>query len=127
MERATDEDDWQPTGVGSWEKTSGLSGPVDVELTLDPLRYGGCPILQTDLRTENGYIHVIGGSRPHRQGSRGRRLTPVERLLEALLAGEGGLGDDRFDGALVGERDREGDAVARLSRGTADLRRLASG
>jgi uncharacterized surface protein with fasciclin (FAS1) repeats len=52
---------WQPTGMGSWEKTEGLSGPVDVELTLDPLTYGGCPILQTDLRTENGYIHVIGG------------------------------------------------------------------
>jgi uncharacterized surface protein with fasciclin (FAS1) repeats len=52
---------WQPTGVGSWEKMSGLSGPVDVELTLDPLTYGGCPILQTDLRTTNGYIHVIGG------------------------------------------------------------------
>jgi len=52
---------WQPTGVGSWEKTEGLSGPVDVELTLDPLTYRGCPILQTDLRTENGYIHFIGG------------------------------------------------------------------
>jgi hypothetical protein len=52
---------WQPTGLGRWEKTSGLSGPVDVVLTLDPLTYGGCPILQTDLRTLNGYIHVIGG------------------------------------------------------------------
>jgi hypothetical protein len=47
--------------MGSWEKTERLSGPVDVELTLDPLTYGGCPILQTDLRTANGYIHVIGG------------------------------------------------------------------
>jgi hypothetical protein len=52
---------WQPTGVGRWENTSGPSGPVDVELTLAPLTYGGCPILQTDLRTTNGYIHVIGG------------------------------------------------------------------
>jgi uncharacterized surface protein with fasciclin (FAS1) repeats len=52
---------WQPTGVGSWEKTEGLSGPVDVELTLDPLTYGGCRILQPDLKTRNGYIHVIGG------------------------------------------------------------------
>jgi Fasciclin domain len=52
---------WQPTGVGSWEKTGGPSGPVDVQLTLDPLTYGGCPILQTDLRTRNGYIHIIGG------------------------------------------------------------------
>jgi hypothetical protein len=51
----------QPTGLGSWEKTSGPSGPVDVELTVDPLTYGGCPILQLDLRTANGYIHVIGG------------------------------------------------------------------
>jgi hypothetical protein len=34
---------------------------VDVELTRDPLTYGGCPILQTDLRAANGYIHVIGG------------------------------------------------------------------
>ncbi len=52
---------WQPTGRGTWENTTGPSGPVDVELTLDPLTYGGCPILQTDLRTANGYIHVIGG------------------------------------------------------------------
>jgi Fasciclin domain len=52
---------WQPTGLGTWENTTGPSGPVDVELTLDPLTYGGCPILQTDLRTVNGYVHVIGG------------------------------------------------------------------
>jgi uncharacterized surface protein with fasciclin (FAS1) repeats len=52
---------WRPTGIGTWEATDVLSGPVDVELTLDPLTYGGCPILQTDLRTSNGYIHVVGG------------------------------------------------------------------
>ena len=52
---------WQPTGIGKWENTTGPSGPVDVELTLDPLTYGGCPILETDLQTGNGYIHVIGG------------------------------------------------------------------
>lgn len=52
---------WQPTGTGTWENTAGASGPVDVRLTLDPLTYGGCPILQTDLRVANGYIHVIGG------------------------------------------------------------------
>jgi hypothetical protein len=52
---------WQPTGVGTWENTTGPSGPVDVELTLDPLTYGGCPILQKDLRASNGYIHVLGG------------------------------------------------------------------
>ena len=52
---------WQPVGVGKWENTTGPSGPVDVELTLEPLAYGGCPILQTDLRAANGYIHVVGG------------------------------------------------------------------
>lgn len=31
------------------------------ELTLDPLTYAGCPILQTDLVASNGYIHVIAG------------------------------------------------------------------
>jgi hypothetical protein len=30
-------------------------------LTLDPLTYAGCPILQTDLLAANGYIHVVGG------------------------------------------------------------------
>jgi hypothetical protein len=30
-------------------------------LTLDPLTYSGCPILQTDLLASNGYIHVVGG------------------------------------------------------------------
>jgi hypothetical protein len=39
--------------VGSWEG--------DVEMTVNPLTYGGQPILQTDLRVANGYIHVIGG------------------------------------------------------------------
>lgn len=33
----------------------------DAELTLDPLTYAGCPILQTDLKATNGYIHVIAG------------------------------------------------------------------
>ena len=37
--------------VGSWEG--------DVGMTVDPLTYGGQPILQTDLRVANGYIHVI--------------------------------------------------------------------
>jgi hypothetical protein len=31
------------------------------EMTLSPLTYSGCPILQTDLLASNGYIHVIGG------------------------------------------------------------------
>ena len=30
-------------------------------LTLDPLTFSGCPILQTDLLASNGYIHVVGG------------------------------------------------------------------
>ena len=37
--------------VGSWEG--------DIGMTVDPLTYGGQPILQTDLRVANGYIHVI--------------------------------------------------------------------
>jgi hypothetical protein len=32
-----------------------------LELALEPLQLGGCPILQTDLRAANGYIHVLGG------------------------------------------------------------------
>jgi Fasciclin domain len=36
--------------VGSWEG--------NVEMTVDPLTYGGQPILQTDLQVANGYIHV---------------------------------------------------------------------
>jgi uncharacterized surface protein with fasciclin (FAS1) repeats len=39
--------------AGSWEG--------DVQMTLDPLTYGGQPILQTDLRVANGIIHVIDG------------------------------------------------------------------
>jgi hypothetical protein len=30
-------------------------------MTIDPLAYGGQPIIETDLRVTNGYIHVIGG------------------------------------------------------------------
>jgi Fasciclin domain len=33
----------------------------NAELTLDPLTYAGCPVLQTDLEVSNGYIHVIAG------------------------------------------------------------------
>lgn len=39
--------------VGAWEG--------DVQMTTEPLEYGGQPILETDLRVANGYIHVIGG------------------------------------------------------------------
>ena len=36
-------------------------GGGNVELTLEPPTWGGCPILQTDLRLANGFIHAIGG------------------------------------------------------------------
>jgi len=39
--------------AGSWEG--------DAQMTIDPPTYGGQPILQTDLRVANGYLHVIGG------------------------------------------------------------------
>lgn len=39
--------------AGSWDG--------DVEIALDPLTYGGQPIMQTDMQVANGYIHVIDG------------------------------------------------------------------
>jgi uncharacterized surface protein with fasciclin (FAS1) repeats len=45
--------EFQEGSVGSWAG--------DVQMTIDPLAYGGQPILETDLRVANGYIHVIGG------------------------------------------------------------------
>ncbi|MBW3665549.1 MAG: fasciclin domain-containing protein [Actinobacteria bacterium] len=33
----------------------------NVDMTLDPLAWGGHAVVQTDLRTANGYIHVIDG------------------------------------------------------------------
>lgn len=41
----------------TWRRS--VSGPV--ELTLDPLTWGGQPILQTDLEVANGYLHVLDG------------------------------------------------------------------
>lgn len=35
------------------------SGTGTVELTLDPVTFGGCAVVQTDLRVANGYVHVI--------------------------------------------------------------------
>lgn len=32
-----------------------------VELTIQPLTWGGCPIVQTDIRVANGYIHAVDG------------------------------------------------------------------
>lgn len=35
------------------------SGTGTVELTLDPITFGGCAVVQADLRVANGYVHVI--------------------------------------------------------------------
>jgi uncharacterized surface protein with fasciclin (FAS1) repeats len=45
--------EFQDGDVAPWEG--------DVQMTIDPLAYGGQPIIETDLRVTNGYIHVIGG------------------------------------------------------------------
>lgn len=47
--------------VAGPQRTWSTSPTAPVELTLEPPMWGGCPILQADLRTANGYIHVIGG------------------------------------------------------------------
>lgn len=36
-------------------------GNGSVELELEPPTWGGCPILETDIRVSNGYVHVVGG------------------------------------------------------------------
>jgi hypothetical protein len=35
------------------------SGSGTVELSLDPLTFGGCNIVETDLRVTNGFVHAI--------------------------------------------------------------------
>lgn len=35
------------------------SGSGTVELSLDPLTYGGCNVIETDIRANNGYLHAI--------------------------------------------------------------------
>jgi uncharacterized surface protein with fasciclin (FAS1) repeats len=35
------------------------SGSGTVELLLDPLSYGGCNVIETDIRASNGYVHAI--------------------------------------------------------------------
>jgi len=35
------------------------SGSGTVELSLDPLSYGGCTLIETDIRASNGYVHAI--------------------------------------------------------------------
>lgn len=39
------------------QRTFGRS--TTVELSLDPLSYGGCNVIETDIRASNGYLHVI--------------------------------------------------------------------
>lgn len=47
--------DFEPGPQTSWR------GGGEVELTLEPPTWGGCPILETDIRVKNGFIHVLGG------------------------------------------------------------------
>lgn len=35
------------------------SRSTEVRLSLDPLTFGGCNVVETDIRVENGYVHVI--------------------------------------------------------------------
>lgn len=35
------------------------SGSGTVELSLDPLTFGGCGVVETDIRVANGYVHAI--------------------------------------------------------------------
>lgn len=53
VERLFPSSEFEDGSVGSWEG--------DVQMTTDPLAYGGHLILETDLRVANGYIHVIDG------------------------------------------------------------------
>lgn len=48
---------FEPGPQPTWRRSA--SGPV--ELTLDPLTWGGLAIDQADLRVANGYIHAIAG------------------------------------------------------------------
>lgn len=47
--------DFEPGPQTSWR------GGGEVELTLEPPTWGGCPILETDIRVKNGFIHILGG------------------------------------------------------------------
>ena len=47
--------EWESGPQRTWR------GGGDVELSLDPPTWAGCPIVQTDIRVANGYIHVLGG------------------------------------------------------------------
>lgn len=50
-------DEFEAGDQGTWRASA--SGPV--QLGLDPLTWGGHRIVQTDIRTTNGIIHVIDG------------------------------------------------------------------
>jgi hypothetical protein len=47
--------EFEPGSQRTWR------GGGSVELTLDPPTWGGCPVVQTDIRVNNGYIHVVDG------------------------------------------------------------------
>jgi uncharacterized surface protein with fasciclin (FAS1) repeats len=47
--------EWESGSQRTWR------GGGIVELTLDPPMWGGCPLAQTDIRVDNGYIHVLDG------------------------------------------------------------------
>jgi uncharacterized surface protein with fasciclin (FAS1) repeats len=47
--------EWESGPQRTWR------GGGTVEMTLDPPTWGGCPIGQTDIRVNNGYIHVLDG------------------------------------------------------------------
>lgn len=50
-------EDFEAGPQSTWRRSP--SGKV--ELNLDPLTFGRQPVEETDLRTANGYIHVLGG------------------------------------------------------------------
>lgn len=50
-------DMFEPGDQATWKRS--ISGPV--QLTLDPLAWGGHPIVATDIRTANGITHAIDG------------------------------------------------------------------
>ena len=48
--------EWESGSQRTWR------GGGDVELTLgSPPTWGGCPVAQTDIRVDNGYVHVLDG------------------------------------------------------------------
>lgn len=44
-----------------WNRRAESNPSAPVELGTDPLTWGGHPVIETDIRAENGYIHVVDG------------------------------------------------------------------